>query len=206
MLKKLVTSLFLVVFLTSFAQNKATITKKKTPNAFINKETVKKQFDYVFKISTTYKNNKVVNINTYYKLKKNVLDSLIQKDALINKKKTQIVTQEKSITSLTNNLERVNLELNQTTNQKNERSFLGIKVNKTTFSTLLAIVIGLLSLLLFFFIFKYKSNIYTTNSAINNYESLFQEFEDHKKTSLQRYQEVNRKLQDELNKKWKSEK
>ncbi len=55
-------------------------------------------------------------------------------------------------------------------------------------------------MVLLFFIYKYKNSNSTTKEAKKNLAEIEDEFDDHRRTALEREQKVRRQLQDELNK------
>ncbi|MFL0155057.1 hypothetical protein V2714_10940, partial [Tenacibaculum maritimum] len=61
-------------------------------------------------------------------------------------------------------------------------------------------VITILFISLFFFIYKFKESSALTKEAKNNLAEIEQEFEEHRKKSLEKEQKIRRQLQDEINK------
>lgn len=213
-MKYILPLLLLFVFHTNFAKEPNQETQTNSPikrsnkleNPFEEKLDITHQFDYLYKKSTTYQEYKVISISLYNTLKGSVLDSIasqkniiLEKNKFINENKQQIASLQKKLTDTQNQLEKA-------ISLKESRSILGMPVHKTIFSVIITITYATLFILLGFFVFKYKQNLGTTNKAVHDLNSLEIEFEKHKKNSLTRFQEVNRKLQDELNKKWKKEK
>lgn len=165
-----------------------------------------KQFEELYRKSSTYQEYKVISITKYNNLKGNVADSLNAQKALVKQKNIVINKNNQELTSLKNQLSNIELNLQESLSQKDSRSILGLNVEKSVFSSIILFSYLVLILLTAFFAFKFKQNINTTKKAVSSLNSLELEFEKHKKTSLKRFQEVNRKLQDELNKNWKKEK
>ncbi|GGF62561.1 hypothetical protein [Wenyingzhuangia marina] len=217
---KHITTLFLLLTLTtSFAKEYkietiSKITQTNTPqpksnkleNPFEAKENIGLQFDYLYKKSTTYQEYKVISISLYNTLKSSVLDSIQSQKNIIAEKNGVITDNKQQITSLQEKLTDTQNKLETAISLKESRSILGMPTSKTIFSTVIAVTYITLFILLGFFIFKYKQNLGITNKAVDDLNSLEIEFEKHKKNSLKRFQEVSRKLQDELNKNWKKEK
>ncbi|NIJ44089.1 cell shape-determining protein MreC [Wenyingzhuangia heitensis] len=164
------------------------------------------QFDYLYRTSTKYQEYKVISINKYQKLKQNVLDSLSSQKSIITDKVKTIKTNNLEITKLKEELANTQQDLATAIDLKDSRSVFGLPVQKSIFTIIIAITYSVLLILLGFFIFKYKQNLSITTKAVSALKGVEAEFETHKKTSLKRFQEVSRKLQDELNKNWKKEK
>ncbi len=177
-------------------------------NDSINQDefSLSKQFEEIYKKSSTYKEYKVISSAKYNQLKRNVIDSLNVQKQLVSKKNLIISNNTSEINSLNQKLSEVKNSLNQSLSLKDSRSIFGVSVEKSVFSTIIILTYIILILLTGFFAFKYQQNILTTKKAVKNLQSVELEFEQHKKSSLNRFQEVNRKLQDELNKNWKKEK
>ncbi|NJB81450.1 hypothetical protein [Wenyingzhuangia aestuarii] len=182
------------------SQNQADTPKEET------EKNISSQFDYLYRTSTKYQEYKVISINKYQGLKQNVLDSLNSQQKIITDKVKTINANNKEILALKEKLASTQQELTASIDLKDSRSVFGIPVNKSIFSIIIVITYSVLLILLGFFIFKYKQNLSITNKAVSNLNELEIEFEQHKKTSLKRFQEISRKLQDELNKNWKKEK
>lgn len=171
-----------------------------TNKKFIDTGSVKNQFDYLINKSNRYQDFKVVKINWLKKLKYNVNDSLsISKKELLKSFAT-INSQEETINSLKNSL--INLENNigTLTAEKQSISLFGIQLGKSFFKTLLFSIIGILTILLIFFIIKFKQSNSITLQAKLDLKEVEEEFDTHRKKALEREQKVMRKLQDELNK------
>jgi septal ring factor EnvC (AmiA/AmiB activator) len=76
----------------------------------------------------------------------------------------------------------------------------GAQLNKVTYNIIIWFIIVALAFCLSFFVFKFsRSNVLTTQ-AQENLTDVEQEFDDHKKKSIEREQKVRRQLLDEINK------
>ncbi|ANW94785.1 hypothetical protein AXE80_00075 [Wenyingzhuangia fucanilytica] len=218
-MKHIIALFLLFTFTTSFAKefkseiiNKITQTNppqqksNKLENPFEAKQDIDHQFDYLYKKSTTYQEYKVISISLYNTLKSSVLDSIQSQKNIIAEKNSSISDDKQQIASLQEKLTDTQQKLEKAISLKESRSILGVPSSKSVFSTVIAVTYFTLFVLLGFFIFKYKQNLGITNKAVKDLEELEIEFDKHKKNSLKRFQEVSRKLQDELNKNWKKEK
>lgn len=198
-MKKIIFLLLLSVFTHTNAQTEKEVVNQKELS-------LSDQFDFLYKKSGSYQDYKVVKIVQYNHLKQNVIDSLNTFKKTIKEKETVIQSNFKEIKTYKKQLVDVNKKLDTSILERNRSSIWGIGIDKNIFSIIIILLYILLMILLAFFAFKYKQNLSTTKKAISNLQKLEDEFEEHKKTSLKRIQETNRKLQDELNKKWKKEK
>ena len=176
----------------AFAQQP--VQTKKTPN------TIKGQFDQVYKKSNSYEVFKVIRKDRFLKLQKNVLDSIsvLKKDALT--KQQSINSLKENITSLESEISTLNSDLSKSLTKENNISLFGLQLNKVTYNTILWGIIASLLTGLLFFIFRYNKSNSLTKDAKNNLQSVEQEFEQHRKKAIEKEQKLRRQLQDEINK------
>src|SRR5690606_214534 len=109
-------------------------------------------------------------------------------------------TQNTEIASLKGELQESNDHVSTLTNERDSISFFGVLIDKTTYKATMWGIVGLLAVVLFFFIYKFKNSNAVTHSARKALSELEQEYEDHRKKALEREQKVRRQLQDEINK------
>ena len=83
---------------------------------------------------------------------------------------------------------------------KNSISFLGIKLNKSTYTITVWSIILLLIIALFYFIYQYKNSYQIILHAKKNVLEAENELTNNMKKSLEREQKLRRQLQDEINK------
>ena len=164
------------------------------------------QFDKIYRTSTTYKpvgtnkKYKVINLLNYQQLKANVLDSLKKLEKEISKQES-LLNSEREQTQKTNQLlTKTQSDLVASNKKENSISLFGIQLSKMNYNLLLWSIIIIALLLLFYFIFKFFRSNSLTKEAQNNLVDVEQEFEQHRKKSLEREQKLRRELQDEINK------
>ncbi|MBL4560731.1 MAG: hypothetical protein JKX79_07060 [Labilibaculum sp.] len=172
--------------------------KRKPVKAYLDEGTIKEQFDYMMKISNRYEDKKIIKINSLTRFQSNVKDSLnlVKKNLSDSKLLTGI--QKAEITSLKNELESVKLKLEETVNSKDSMSLLGMQLPKSTYNTIMWILIfgSLVIAGLCFFLFK-RSNVITVETK-ETLVDVREEFDTHRKNALVREQKLARKLQDEV--------
>ena len=169
-----------------------------------NEGTIDDQFEYVIDKSYTYRGNGKVYKNVEYhwltELKARTLDSLkaVHKD--LNDTQAIVESQASEIQTLKSNLTNTKETLADTNLEKDSMELFGLQMSKTNYNILMwSIIAGLLACLLFF-IFKYKNSNAITKDAKRKLDEVETEFEDHRRTALEREQKVRRQLQDEINK------
>jgi len=174
-------------------------------NPLQNEEsTLNSQYNFIMEQSGTYVNNKVVKTQWIEKFYSNVKDSLkstkhqssnfekayskelkVSKDALI------------SITALKKELVSINIEKEF---EKENITLFGSFTSKSSFKTIVWVIIISLSSFLLFFLFKFNNSNKGTKEAKEKLKEIEFELEETKKKSRIKEQELMRKLQDEINK------
>ncbi|WCO02820.1 tRNA (guanine-N1)-methyltransferase [Psychroserpens ponticola] len=200
---KLFKTLLLLIF-AAFYINANAQDVDETDKLSLNSGTIDSQFEYVFRKSGNFKGTKgqkyeAVKQAWLLKLKANVLDSL--KTTYQDLDETQIVvtTQAKTIDDLNTELTNTKSELSNTISEKDSMQLFGMQMTKPNYSMFLWSIVGVLSALLLFFIYKFKNSNSTTKQAKKTLEETEEEFEEHRRNALEREQKVRRQLQDMIN-------
>lgn len=169
-------------------------------------KSITNQFDKIYRTSTTYKPKettkryKVINIDSYNTLKSNILDSIANYKNLVSKKDKDLKVERNHIKKTKDLLSKTQADLDIANQKENSISLFGLQLNKTTYNLLLWGIIILLFIGLIYFIFKFFRSNVLTKEAQENLVDVEQEFEQHRKKSLEREQKLRRQLQDEINK------
>jgi len=161
---------------------------------------IRGEFDRLYRVSTNYKEYKVINKEKILNLKQQVLDSskasqnlLIEKNNLLkaakldNKKNQDLLTLSK-------------LTLETALKKENSISLFGIQLSKFIYNLLLWTLILLLLVLVIYLSFKFQKNNFLTKRAEQNLKNVEYEYEQYRKKALEREQKLRRTLQDEINK------
>lgn len=198
--KTLLLSLFAVSFINVSAQN-----ADDTEQLSLSSGTIDSQFEYVFRKSGNFKGTRgqkyeAVKQAWLLKLKANVLDSLKTTYQELDKTKAVVSTQAKSIEDLNTELANTKTELSNTISEKDSMQLFGMQMTKPNYSLVLWSIVGVLSALLLFFIYKYRNSNAITKQAKLSLAETEEEFEEHRRIALEREQKVRRQLQDEINK------
>jgi len=185
--------LFITFFITAIAFSQTEVEPSKT-------NTIENQFNTLIKKSNRYQEYRVVETTSIYKLKTNILDSIAASRKEVLNVNQKFNSQKSTIDSLTTALNNSKENILSLKNQTESISFIGIDFKKDTFKTIVFSIIGVLLVLLLFFITKFKQSNSVTVQAKQDLKDLDEEFEAHRKSALEREQKVRRQLQDELNK------
>ena len=196
--KNLILLLLFVTFLTEsvFAQGKL---NQEIIDKALKTESLENQFNILLNKSPNFqqfKNIKQVNLNRY---KRNFRDSLKAINQKFEIAYTKIDSQKQKIKDLEKNIISLKDNVSEMSKDKDSISFFGYRLSKSTYNTILwALILGLL-LTTLLLLFKFKNSNSITKSAKKTLFELEEEFDEHRKKSLEREQVLRRKLQDEIN-------
>ena len=159
-----------------------------------------KQFEQVYRRSSSYKDFKVIRKSTFQNLKKNALDSIKIIDEKLKIESQKNTRLEQEINSVAKIRLEQDLELSEAILEKNTIYFVGLKLRKNTFKIIIWSIFLILIILICYFAYKLKDGIKITSQAKKELTSVEKEFNSYKKKSLVRDQKLRRQLQDEINK------
>ena len=158
------------------------------------------QFDEVLKKSNNYQEYKVIKKVEINALKKNVLDTVSALEQKIASSSIEIEEQKNTISSLNTELETTKNELAVSKKKETGIELLGVLTNKTTYNTLLFSLIGILLFTIFVLFYKFKNSNSVTKSTLTKISETEEELDTFRQKSIEREQQIRRKLQDEINK------
>ena len=175
-------------------------------NVSISQETKKDtlsiegEFDLIYKTSSSYKEFKVIRKSRFQNLKNKVSDSIKLLNEELQLKNYKIIRLEQDLNNINKVLLKKIVEEEKEIRKKNSISFLGIQLNKSTYTITVWSIILLLIIALFYFIYQYKNSYQIILHAKKNVLEAENELANNKKKSLEREQKLRRQLQDEINK------
>jgi len=196
-LKIILIIIVLFTSLTSFSQSEkkqAIITKA------LKNETIKNQLEAMVNYSPKFQNFNNIRFYNMNKFKANLMDSLKAFDEKYKLANSKIETQNNEITQLKSKIESINTNLSDVTEEKDNIDVFGIRTTKTAYNTTLWSIIAGLLITTLLFLFKYNSSNKQTKETKTSFNDIEEEFDIHRKKSLEREQVLRRKLQDEINK------
>jgi hypothetical protein len=162
--------------------------------------TVLEQFDRIYRISSSYQEYKVVKKTTFKGLKNNVLDSIKLIDKELQLKNQQNRVLKDSLQNANTILSSLDSDMKLMTTEKDSIYFVGLRLNKSTYSIIVWSIIFILIVMLSYFIYQFKNSYIITSEAKSNLSEVEEELAIFKKKSLEREQKIRRQLQDEINK------
>lgn len=161
---------------------------------------IDQQFNQLLEISNNYQQYEVVDRQKLIELQNNTRTriSVLEKEIAASKK--NIEAQKKEIAEIKTSLTETTKNLKKATTAQDEIAFLGIPTNKSTFRTIMWGVVLILIVGLVFFIYKFKNSNVLTKDAKKNLQETEDEFDEFRKSALEKQQKLGRMLQDERNK------
>ena len=159
-----------------------------------------KQFEQVYRRSSSYKDFKVIRKSTFQNLKKNTLDSIKIIDEKLKIESQKNTRLEQEISSVAKIRLEQNLELSEAILEKNTISFVGLKLKKNTFKIIIWSIFFMFIIIICYLAYKLKDGVRITSQAKKELTRVEEEFNSYKKKSLVRDQKLRRQLQDEINK------
>ena len=194
-LKSILILIFLIIIsLAGYPQNKAEEQHE------LESGTIESQFDYIITKSTSFKDFQLIRKRSILKVKLNTLDSLKNIKKELTKSKQQVVELGQQIISLQSDITKLNTEIETISEDKDSINFLGKKMDKTAYVSMVWTVVAVLLIALIFFVLRFKSSFSTIKQTKFELDKVEGEYEEHRKKSLKKEQELMRKLQDEINK------
>ncbi|WP_026946723.1 hypothetical protein [Algoriphagus marincola] len=158
--------------------------------------TIDEQFDYIYGASNNYQEYKVVRRSFLDRLKSNMLDSIQTMRGEVLELKKDVQTRQDSIQSIQNLLAQTESEKQEAIAAKDNFNFLGLGIQKGVYSTFMWVLVGALAAALALFSFKYFRSFSKIKKAEKDLAELQEEFEQHRKNTLERERKLKRELID----------
>jgi hypothetical protein len=163
--------------------------------------TISSQFDYLQSISNNYQDYKVVKNAHLTQLKSNVTDSIRVFQNEIRSQKEAIKSQQDDLEQLQALVETIKTELKAAEDARDSFSFMGIDIQKSAYSSILWSLIAAMALALLYFLYQYFQSHKIVLKARKDLEDTIEEFEQHRRNTLERERKLKRELVDALNRK-----
>lgn len=161
---------------------------------------IDQQFNELLESSNNFKKYKVVEETKLIELQRNTRAEIADLEKEIIASKNNIDSQEEKIAQLNATLTGTTKDLQEANKAKEEIAFLGIPTDKSTYRTIMWGILLVLTITLVIFVYKFKNSHAQTKEAKKNLQEIDDEFEEYRKTALEKQQKLGRMLQDERNK------
>lgn len=163
--------------------------------------TIDSQFIHLIAISRSQNGFEIVRRANLELLRKNVADSLGAYRTQIGEISATIEQEQVEVAALTDSLAGVKGELQVAVDSRDNFSFLGMSMTKTTYSLLVWGLVLVLAVILIFYIYRFSQSHVLTKDARKAFDDLQAEFDQHRKKAMEKEQKLKRQLQDEINRK-----
>jgi hypothetical protein len=156
------------------------------PETLLN-GSIQEQFNYIENKTRIYEDYRAIREDMFQKLKNNAIDSLLKAknnndglSSLSGNLKTRI-------DSLNASLDVTKEQVKELTTTKNSIRILGIEINKTSYNSLMWLIVAALAALLAIGFLAFKRNVTVTSATKKELNDLKEEFEAYRqKTRLER--------------------
>lgn len=177
-----------------------TTSRREPPKGSLTSGTIDSQFIYLYAISRTQDGIEHVRQANLEQIRKNVADTIKVLTKEISNLKAKDGSQQASVEAMTDSLAQARNDLQIVQREKDSFSFIGISLQKGTYSLIMWGFVLLLAAALTFYIYRYNQSHIVTNDTKKAIEELQEEFDQHRKKAMEKEQKLKRQLQDELNK------
>lgn len=201
MRKRLIIGTLAVFFLFNLTSNAQEISLDSIATEAPKKEnTLNEQFENLVEKANSWQSYKIIDRAKLGKYQKNVIDSLENIKAKIQEQQNIISKHNEEVKKLNENIAELKSNLERTQNEKDSVNFLGILLSKSTYSLMMWSFLLVLACLLLFYVYKYINGSAITKKSQQDLRELQEEYENYRKSAIEREQKVRRQLQDEINK------
>lgn len=166
----------------------------------VSNPSIDQQFDELLENSNNFKQYKVVKEAKLIELQKNTRGKIEGLKKEIVASKSNIEAQQKKIAEINTTLSETTKNLKEATKAKEEIAFFGIPTTKSTYRIITWGIVLILLAALISFIYKFRSSHILTKEAQKDLQETKDEFDEYRKSALEKQQKLGRTLQDERNK------
>lgn len=193
-MRKLIIGLFLLIF--SSGLNSLLAQDTTASKGSLRSGTIDSQFDYLYSISNNFQEHKVVKRTDLDQIKANVLDSMKTMRGEVASMKAEIANRLDSVGRIKDDLAQAVLEKEEAIASKDNFSFLGIGIDKAVYSGFMWLLVAGLAGALTFFSFQYARSFSKVRKSEKDLSEVQEEFERHRKNTLERERKMKRELID----------
>lgn len=158
--------------------------------------TIPSQFDYIYRVSNNFQEYEVVKKSNLEQLKVNVLDSIRTMSKEVSDLKMHMSTLDDSVVIVKDLLAAEIEQKNQAIADRDNFSFLGMGIQKAAYSSMMWVLVLILAAALSFFAMQYFRSSSKIAKAERDLLDVQEEFEQHRKNTLERERKLKRELID----------
>ncbi len=193
MIRSLTLLFFLASSLGALAQVKSDTTA--TQNS-LRSGTITSQFDYIYRVSNNFQEYEVVKKSNLEQLKANVLDSIRTINSQLEEIKASQAGHSDTLAALNAKVNQAITEKEAALEAQDSFSFLGINIQKAVYSTMMWSLVAIFGASLAFFAVQYFRSFGRIKKAEKDLLEVQEEFEQHRKNTLERERKLKRELID----------
>lgn len=194
---KMIRSLTLLFFLASSVVSVAQVQRDTTAaQNSLRSGTITSQFDYIYRVSNNFQEYEVVKKSNLEQLKANVLDSIQSINAQLAQIKASQAGHADTLAALTDQMNQAIAEREAAIEAQDSFSFLGINIQKSVYSSMMWTIVAALAAALAFFAVQYFRSFGRIKKAEKDLLEVQEEFEQHRKNTLERERKLKRELID----------
>jgi peptidoglycan hydrolase CwlO-like protein len=165
----------------------------------LNGGAISSQFDYLNTVSNNFQEYKVVKKTHLDKIKSNIIDSLDRYKVELAEIQQRIVANNEQMKSFEQKMAQNEAEIKEIQEEMDSFTVMGYNIHKSTYQSVVLGIIGFLTLISLLFIFKYSQSFKVIKMTQKNLNETIEEFEQHRKNTLERERKVKRELIDAMN-------
>lgn len=193
----MIRSLTLLFFLASSFVSVAQVqTDSTAAQNSLRSGTITSQFDYIYRVSNNFQEYEVVKKSNLEQLKANVLDSIQSINAQLAQIKASQAGHADTLTALTAQMNQAIADKEAAIEAQDSFSFLGINIQKSVYSSMMWTIVAALAAALAFFAVQYFRSFGRIKKAEKDLLEVQEEFEQHRKNTLERERKLKRELID----------
>jgi parvulin-like peptidyl-prolyl isomerase len=182
---------------TAFCQS---TTRQDPPKGSLTSGTIDSQFVYLYAISKSQNGIEHVRQANLERIRKNIADTIQAFTKEIAALKARDGSHRATVEAVTDSLTQARNDLQAAQREKDSFSFIGISLQKGTYSLIMWGIVLLLAVALAFYVYRYNQSHIVTRDTKKAIEDLQADFEQHRKKAMEKEQKLKRQLQDEINK------
>jgi len=163
-------------------------------------QTLDEQFQELKENSETFKQYKVIDQTKLTEFWSVTLDSVSNLRQHIQQVESENQSKDTEITTLNTTLKTKDERIDELETQTSTIEVFGADLEKSTFIFISFFTAGSLIIVLAFLLYKFKDNNRIARAKVKEYEKLNEDFEEYKRTALEKQMKLRRDLQTERNK------
>jgi hypothetical protein len=165
----------------------------------LNSGTISSQFEYLLRSSNNYQDYKVIKKTNLEKFKSNVLDSLNVFKNQLQTVNQSLAEQQAKIAGFDKEIADTKALLTTAEAARDNFEFFGMPISKSAYNNLMWTIVAVLTAAFLFFLFKYSQSHKLISKAQKDLSETIEEFDQHRKNTLERERKLKRELVDAMN-------